>query len=153
MRLIDDQGNIFGLFNVIDTLVVLISLAVLVSGAAYVLQPAPESPEVTIEVRVVDESFVIDSIETGPVDRQGIVAVDDVERLGPEVIPENTSMTDPAAADVQVTLEAETRDGLLFYDGERLYIGREIELDLGRTILEGDVVSIVDRDGGSQVSR
>ncbi|WP_435118895.1 DUF4330 domain-containing protein [Halolamina sp. C58] len=46
MELLDDDGNLFGVVNVVDALVVLLVLAVVAAGAAFVLQPAPEEPDV-----------------------------------------------------------------------------------------------------------
>ncbi|KPN29448.1 hypothetical protein SY89_00161 [Halolamina pelagica] len=42
MELLDDDGNLFGVVNVVDALVVLFVLAVVAAGAAFVLQPEPE---------------------------------------------------------------------------------------------------------------
>ena len=46
MELLDDDGNLFGVVNVVDALVVLLVLAIVAAGAAFVLQPAPEEPDV-----------------------------------------------------------------------------------------------------------
>jgi len=45
--LLDDEGNLFGLVNIVDALAVLLVLAVVVAGAALVLQPDPEPPAQT----------------------------------------------------------------------------------------------------------
>ncbi|WP_313692501.1 DUF4330 family protein [Halorarum halobium] len=42
MDLIDDEGDLFGVVNVVDALAVLLVLAVVVAGATFVLQPDPE---------------------------------------------------------------------------------------------------------------
>lgn len=44
MKLIDDEGNLFGLVNVVDALAVLLVLAVVTAGAAFVLAPEPAEP-------------------------------------------------------------------------------------------------------------
>lgn len=41
MELLDDEGNLFGVVNVVDALVILLVLAVVAAGAAFVLQPEP----------------------------------------------------------------------------------------------------------------
>ena len=48
MQLIDDEGNLLGLINVVDALAVLLVLAVVTAGAAFVLQPEPEPPDLTL---------------------------------------------------------------------------------------------------------
>jgi len=47
--LLDDEGNLFGVVNIVDALIVLFVVAVVVAGAALVLQPEPEpeSPDPT----------------------------------------------------------------------------------------------------------
>lgn len=42
MELIDDESNLFGVVNVVDTLVVLLVLAVVAAGTAFVFQPELE---------------------------------------------------------------------------------------------------------------
>lgn len=48
MDLLDDDGNLFGVVNVVDALVLLFVLGVVTAGAAFVLQPepTPEGPNV-----------------------------------------------------------------------------------------------------------
>jgi hypothetical protein len=47
MELLDDDGNLFGVVNVVDALVVLFILAVVAAGAAFVLHdPQPEGPNI-----------------------------------------------------------------------------------------------------------
>lgn len=48
MELLDDDGNLFGVVNVVDALVILFVFAIVAAGAAFVLQPepAPEEPDV-----------------------------------------------------------------------------------------------------------
>ncbi|PYZ02874.1 hypothetical protein C8039_08195 [Halogeometricum sp. wsp3] len=42
--MLDEDGNLFGLVNVVDALAALLVIAVVVAGAALVLQSEPESP-------------------------------------------------------------------------------------------------------------
>lgn len=48
MDVIDDEGNLFGVINIIDALAVLLILAVVVAGAALVFQSEPESSGPTL---------------------------------------------------------------------------------------------------------
>ncbi|MGM0718641.1 MAG: DUF4330 family protein, partial [Halobacteriota archaeon] len=48
MNVIDDEGRLFGVINVIDVLVVLFVVAVVVAGAALVFSDDPE-PEPNVE--------------------------------------------------------------------------------------------------------
>jgi hypothetical protein len=47
MNLIDDKGRLFGTVNIIDALAVLLVLAVVAAGAAFVLQPSGQTPAST----------------------------------------------------------------------------------------------------------
>ncbi|SDZ98190.1 protein of unknown function [Haloplanus vescus] len=69
MELIDDDGNLFGIVNVVDTLVVLLVLAVVVAGVAFVLQPEPEGPDIGTTHVTLDlgtqPDYLIDAINEG----------------------------------------------------------------------------------------
>lgn len=77
MEVIDEQGRLFGLVNVIDALVVLLVAAVVVAGIALVAQgPETDDPAAVTETRYATVSFgalspdIADAIETG--DRLGL---------------------------------------------------------------------------------
>ncbi|MUV59819.1 DUF4330 family protein [Halobacterium sp. CBA1126] len=72
MQLLDDEGNLFGIVNVVDALVVLFVLAVVAAGAAFVLQPdpepAPEPDRVTMDATLdlgTQPSYLIEEIDAG----------------------------------------------------------------------------------------
>ncbi|WP_049944807.1 DUF4330 family protein [Haloarcula marismortui] len=67
--LLDENGNLFGLVNVVDALAVLLVVAVVAAGAALVLQPEPESPEpnttnVTLDLGT-QPSYIVTEITEG----------------------------------------------------------------------------------------
>jgi hypothetical protein len=70
MELIDDGGSLFGAVNVVDALVVLLVLAVVVAGAAFVFMddPAPE-PDVGTTYATLDmgtqPAYIVDAINEG----------------------------------------------------------------------------------------
>ena len=144
MRLIDDEGYLFGRMNVIDAFFLLLVAAVVIGGLAFVSSGGGTVDRV-VEVRVVDERFVIDAIERGPVPDRDVVRVESVQ-LRPEIKVNTTGeIHDPAVADVRVVVRA-TPDAIEGdrFRGSRLYVGLEVRLDLGTTIVEGKVVEIGD---------
>jgi hypothetical protein len=67
--LLDEDGNLFGLVNVVDALAVLLVIAVVVAGAAFVLQPEPEEPapnttNVTLDLGT-QPSYIVAEITEG----------------------------------------------------------------------------------------
>jgi hypothetical protein len=63
MALIDDQGRLFGIVNVVDAFVLLVVGAVVVAGVAFVLQPdtqQPAEPTTPVEPAEVTASAVLD---------------------------------------------------------------------------------------------
>lgn len=145
MRLIDEEGNLFGRVNVIDALFLLLATAVVVSGLLFVSSGDTGGGTVNriIEVRVVDERFVIDAIEPGAVPDEDVVRVESIE-LRPAIDVNGTGeLLDPAVADVSIVVRTTTDDlGASRFRGSRLYVGREVQLDLGTTVVEGKVVAV-----------
>ncbi|AAV46461.1 unknown [Haloarcula marismortui ATCC 43049] len=67
--LLDEDGNLFGLVNVVDALAALLVIAVVVAGAALVLQPEPEPPDpnttnVTLDLGT-QPSYIVTEITEG----------------------------------------------------------------------------------------
>lgn len=148
MQVIDDRGYLFGLVNIIDALVVLVLLAVLVAGVALVTGAGSSPGEEPTQTEVIDfqtdsyPAFVIDAIAEGENANDDVVAVLDKSVTD---LPDNESQTglNLTRARLRVEVVVETsRDGLPTFDGERLYVGRELQLDLRSTIVDGIVVDI-----------
>ncbi|MEF8820521.1 MAG: DUF4330 family protein [Haloferacaceae archaeon] len=88
MQLLDEQGRLFGVVNVVDLLAVLLALAVVVAGVAVVLQPdgSSESPELVTRHVTLDlgsqPEYVTERISAGDVaplgDGPGNLTVTDV---------------------------------------------------------------------------
>lgn len=69
MAIIDDEGKLFGLVNIIDVLVVMLVLAIVLAGAVFILSPTPGEPDVRYATIDLGEqpSFIIDTLEVGDV--------------------------------------------------------------------------------------
>lgn len=146
MDIIDDQGRIFGLVNIIDLLVVLLALAIVMAGAALITSPtppessptSPTTPDTHTQVvtfrTTPQPEYVVDAIPTGAVPTDEIVAVNEKS-----VTTNNDSLS---VATVQVELRVTLEGNFTRFGGDRLYIGRSLRLDFGRTIVDGDIIDM-----------
>ncbi|AHG01020.1 hypothetical protein HALLA_13330 [Halostagnicola larsenii XH-48] len=162
MPLIDDDGNLFGVVNVVDALVVLVLLAVLVAGAALVVNGGgsasvsadPDEPETRYAtVELGDQpDYVVEQLSEGDTalargwgsdGTAANVTVTDVS-----VTARNGDQTN-ASTDVtiRVALEgvAPEDDGertAFRVDGDSLTLGSELKLDLGTYATSGTVTAL-----------
>lgn len=137
MELIDEDGFVFGRVNIVDLLVVLLVLAVAIAGVAFVVGGGGDTEQDTRTV-VLDvgqqPDHVVDSIEEGQAPSSDVATIDDVA-------------TEDANGSVAVTLTVtllvgENHEGLAMYDGERLHVDRQLQLDLGDVIVDGVVIEM-----------
>ncbi|ELZ37161.1 DUF4330 family protein [Halorubrum distributum] len=146
MELIDDEGRLFGRVNVIDALVVLLIVAVVVAGAAFVLtdDPAP-TPETdttyaTLDVGTVSP-YVVDAIEEGDSyepDDASALRITDVHL---------TPQGDQTRVVLRVALEGELNDqGSLTYAGAPPRLGRTLDITTDRYQISGQVRAVGDSD-------
>ncbi|MFC6732713.1 MULTISPECIES: DUF4330 family protein [unclassified Haladaptatus] len=153
MPILDDDGRLFGVVNIIDALVVLLVLAVVAAGAALVLGPdEPASPasnnnttttpaanetmteNMTIVYRLENvPRYMIDPIEEGPVPASpSLVTVEEVAILESD----NDTVTAELTVETTVTRENE----LTYYNGNRIYVGKTVTLDFGDVVVKPTVV-------------
>lgn len=154
MQLIDEDGNLLGVVNVIDALVVLVLLAVLVAGVALVSSgggggngsgDSEQSDDeqltryVTLELGA-QPNYVVDELDNGTA---GTVGGTD----------ETLTVTDVAVNGSAVTVRGEVNGTVLDDEldretlqvaGEPLRLGRSIGLDMGTYTTNGTVTAIGD---------
>lgn len=142
MTVIDEEGNLFGVVNAVDVFVAAVVIALLAGGFWVVLSsPEQSTTEVTIHVRIVEEPFVVEAVSVGPVPYGNVRQVESV-RVRKRVVTENRSQ-ELLVVDVVVVADAEMdEEGRLYLQDERLYVGRELRLDLGETIVDATVVAV-----------
>ncbi|GAA0668872.1 DUF4330 family protein [Natronoarchaeum mannanilyticum] len=159
MKIIDEDGDLFGLVNVVDALVVLVVLAVAVAGATLVLGAGSEptddtnsdtTPNTTVRYATLDlgsqPDEIVDGLRTG----------DEMNLDGPS----NLTITDVHATpvanggnkDTRLTVRArlngtESGDGFVFGEN-RLQLGQGLTVDTADYSVKGNVIAI-DRDGES----
>lgn len=152
MPIIDDDGDLFGVVNVIDALAVLLVLAVVVAGVAAVGVLSgggePETRYATIDLGSQPE-YVVDRVEAGdevPIDGydQNLTVTDvyvtatDDEDNGTRVI---------VRAEVNGELIERSDDEPIFeFAGERLRVGDTLALETDEYVTDGQVTSL-ERDG------
>lgn len=144
MPILDKDGRLFGVINIVDVMVLLMAIAVVVAGVALVTGAEPEKNpateetttetlSITYRLEAVPE-FLPEPIEIGPVkNNDALVAVTNksvVERS------ENETVT----VDITVETRVTKKNGLTYYNGERIYVGKQITLDLGHVVVNPIVI-------------
>ncbi|WP_225335071.1 DUF4330 family protein [Halomicrobium urmianum] len=145
MQLIDDSGNLFGLVNVVDALVVLLALAVGVAGVALVTAddgaddepPAPElaTTNVTLDLGAQPEA-VAAAIEAGDTYSPGgnaELTVTDVQ-----VAPQDGG----ARVYVRAQLRGEARNDTIAYGNVPPRLGRSLDIKTDSYAVSGSIQSI-----------
>jgi hypothetical protein len=148
MGVIDDEGNLFGVVNVVDALVVLLVLAVVAAGAAFVLGgdgEEPPEPEQAVRYATLDlgtqPTYVADLVERG----------DHVDYGDGE----NLEVTDVYVTDagdqkrvlVRLALETTLQDDEKFtFDGDPPRVGRELSIATNEYSTAGRVTSVSEND-------
>jgi hypothetical protein len=130
VKLIDDQGRLFGLINLVDALVVLVVLAILVAGVAFVFSSGSDdtSPDTATRYATLD-------LGTQPAYVAIRVTEDDVVDTDPEDA-ESLTITDVYATKTndsrnlyaRVRLNGTLSDDTVIYRGGPLRVGRDIDL-------------------------
>ncbi|GAA0275882.1 DUF4330 family protein [Halobacterium noricense] len=129
MELLDDDGNLFGVVNVVDALVVLFVLAVVAAGAAFVLQPDPEpapEPELATTNATLDlgtqPSYIVEEIEAG--DTYSPAGNTDLRITDVHLTPQNGDTRVILGVNLRGTVSGDTID----YNGAPPRVGRSLTI-------------------------
>ncbi|MBX0297884.1 DUF4330 domain-containing protein [Haloarcula nitratireducens] len=142
MPFLDDDGNLFGLVNVVDALVVLLVLAVAIAGAALVFQPEPEpdSP---------DYATTNATLDLGTQPASIVAAINEGDTYNASSTSQLT-ITDvyltPQGAETHVVLRVQLRgtptgDSLTYADAPPR-IGRLLDITTNRYQVNGNIRSV-----------
>lgn len=141
MNLLDEEGRLFGVINLIDTFAVLLAIGIVVAGAVvFVPGIFEQNEEITVQVQANNvPSYVANSTETGPVpSNDNIVAV--VNKSS------NSSMRTPNGTRTIIILHVRilvsSDEGELYFGNDRIYVGNQVTLDLGNVVVDGVVTDI-----------
>lgn len=157
MELIDDQGYLFGTINVIDALAVVLVLAVVTAGTAFVLSndqaTEEEQQRVTVELEIKGvQPYIADAIPTGTIRNDGVAAIENKSVHPTKVIINDQNGTlhereHPRKQTVRlhVTLNSTSVDGEPQFAGSALEVGRQLTFDLGPVTVKGTVTEVESR--------
>ena len=152
MELIDDDGNLFGAVNVVDALVVLLVVAVVVAGAAFVFMddPAPE-PDVNTTYATLDmgtqPAYIVDAINEGDTyapDDSSLVTITDVHL---------TPRGNDIGVTLRVALEGTVDDDAITYANAPPRLGRTLAIETPRYEVSGQIRAVGDSDALAGDSR
>ena len=145
MELIDDDGDLFGVINVVDALVVLVVLAVVVAGAAFVLtdDPAPE-PDTDTTYATLDlgtqPAYIVDAINEGDMYEPGgsaAITITDVH-----LTPRGTEI----GVTLRVELQGEADDETITYANAPPRLGRTLTIETSQYEVSGQIRAIGESD-------
>ena len=148
MAVIDEDGRLFGVVNVVDALVVLLVVAVLTAGIALVnpfgAEPTPEVRYATIDLGS-QPSFAVEQISAGDTatypDQPGNLTVTDVYVV-PGQDPDTASTIVRARISGQL-VNRTTRDAAVFdFADEPLRSGRQLDIATPEYVVSGTVTSV-----------
>ena len=134
VELIDDEGNLFGVVNVIDALVVLLTLAVVVAGLSLVFggsssdSPSPETTYATLDLGTHSQN-IISEINEGDSNSNGLTITDLY------TVPDGGQ----SRAIARVEIEGTPTEGAISYDGAPLRLGRSLSVATNRYQISGSI--------------
>ncbi|MDT3437123.1 DUF4330 family protein [Haloarcula sp. 1CSR25-25] len=138
--LLDDEGNLFGLVNIVDALAVLLVLAVVVAGAAFVLQPDPEPP---------DRTSTNVTLDLGPQPQYLVSEINEGDTYSPNSNSELTvtdvyltPQGDQTRVILRATIEGPTSDDSLTYANAPPRLGRSLAIATSRYEVNGQIRAV-----------
>jgi len=148
MTLIDDEGNLFGVVNVIDALVILIVLAVGVAGIALVAAGGdgdePDEPDMATTYATLDlgtqPAYVVDAIQEGDTygpDDTSTITITDVH-----VTPHGEDV----GVTLRVELTGEEAGENVEYANAPLRLDRTLEIETDQYTVDGQIRAVGDNN-------
>lgn len=140
MRILDDDGNIFGVVNVVDALAIFLVLAVVGAGAALVVQSddAPASPETDTVNATLDlgeqPAYLARALNEGDT-----YAADGTSELTVTDVHVTPAGDGRMQVLLRVQLEAHATDESIEYAGAPPRLGRQLTVETDRYTVEGAI--------------
>jgi len=150
MGIVDEEGRLFGVVNVIDLMVVVVVLATLVSGTVFVLADDPEPPEQRYLTVVLDERPggsvpTLDSDSAAMPDGPVQIGRTDGRITDTYIAPTGDSGFVTVArirVDVSASVADRTTDRRLVAGDETYLVGQEVDLTAGEADYTGYIHSV-----------
>ncbi|GCF14786.1 hypothetical protein Harman_27210 [Haloarcula mannanilytica] len=138
--LLNDEGSLFGLINIVDALAVLLVLAVVVAGAALVLQPDSEPP---------DRTTTNVTLDLGPQPQYLVSEINEGDTYSPNSDSELTvtdvhltPQDDQTRVILRTTIEGPTSGDSLSYSGAPLRLSRSLAIATSRYEVSGQIRAV-----------
>lgn len=137
--LIDDEGNLFGVLNVVDLAVVVSLLALLVFAVGLVTLSTDRVDTTTtnVTILVTDQEYVVDQIAVGDTFSKSTTDAE-LTVVDTYSAPEEGEV----AAFLRFSLVGEQSGGVALYDGVPPRLGRNITLQTNRYETAGTIVNV-----------
>lgn len=145
MRFLDNEGRLFGLLHPIDAAVILIVIIAAIAGAIIIAPNGGDSQTMEVQFSATGvESYVANSTETGPVPSNSEILAIENKSVS---LADNQSESN---MELWTRSSVTVREGLYYFNGERIFVGRTIQLDLGNVVIEGTVTNIENTSATAQ---
>lgn len=152
MRILDENGRVFGVVNVIDFLAILFAAVVVVAGVAIVFSGESEQPELGTRYVTLDlgdqPAYVTERIDAGDVSTASN-GPDNLTITDVYMTPADTgSSTVMARAKVRGPVQEQSKRQLstLSFDGTSLILGQQLTVETAEYRVSGTVTA-VEREG------
>ncbi len=139
MEILDDQGRLFGVVNIIDALVILLFIAVITAGIALVTQDAPEEspPDIETTYATLDlgtiPDYILSELNEG----------DSYSPTGTSTLTITDLYLAPQAGEIRgiarVELTGEPTSHSVEYDGAPPRLGRSLDIITDRYKVQGQI--------------
>lgn len=149
-KLLDDNGRLLGLVNVVDVLVVLVVLAIVVAGAAFVLAADEDDPEVHEDTRYVtidlgeEPPYVVSQLSPGDEWKPGGTAdsltITDVARYS--TWNQTGTPTEGVVIRAAVTATSVGENAVFEFDDKPLRVGQTLHIETAATEVSGTVAAV-----------
>lgn len=146
MELIDDEGKLFGIVNVIDALVVLFVLAIVIAGVAFVYgpedgrsQPTTDTVHTTLDLGL-QQAYLAEAINEGDTYSPG--GVNELTITDVYVVPEGNG----THVVIRVALTGTPSGDMITYDGAPPRLGRALTIATERYQVDGRIRAIAHND-------
>ena len=144
-RIIDDEGQLFGLINVVDALVVLIVLAIVVAGIALIAVPGSEDTRYATVDMGTQPDHVAGQITPGDTWEAGgdELTVTDVHRYVPgDDTGEIGVLIGAQVNGTAIETETAQQSQPIEFAGEPLRFGRTLEIATNEYVVDGEVIDV-----------
>jgi len=139
MALVDEDGDLFGLVNVVDALVALLVIALLVAGIAFVAGPSGATETVTVFAGATVSQPVADAVT----DSQTVLDED----ISGVTVTNTTALNRSDSSKVRLDLVFDisvqrSQSGALTARNKRLIIGQTYVVDFGTALVDVEISTI-----------